>query len=128
MGQEMIDCGGGDAYGMKWIVANGGIASIEEAPLANHSDPNITGCRQITDCAAVQKKSAAYINGTTCLTNHDEANILALLQHGPMSVSINAGVFNGYHGGVINCTGTGIDHAVLLVAHGVDASTGEPYW
>lgn len=25
--QEMIDCGGGDAYGMHWIQSNGGVAS-----------------------------------------------------------------------------------------------------
>ena len=78
--QEMIDCAGGDAYGMKWIVHNGGIASIKDAPLANHSDKNLTGCRGITACATVERESAAYINGTTCLTNHVEENILALLQ------------------------------------------------
>ena len=93
--QEMIDCAGGDAYGMKWIVHNGGIASIKDAPLANHSDKNLTGCRGITACATVERESAAYINGTTCLTNHVEENILALLHHGPVSVSINAGPLNG---------------------------------
>ena len=45
-----------------------------------------------------------------------------------MSVSINASPFNGYTGGIINCTGTGVDHAVLLVAHGVDPKDGEAYW
>ena len=123
--QEMIDCGSGDQYGMRWIEANGGVASIVDAPLANHSDPNITGCRGITNCATVERKSSAYLNGSTCLTNHVESNILALLQHGPMSVSINAGPLNGYHGGVINCSGDGIDHAVTLVAHGTDGDTGE---
>jgi len=113
---------------MRWIKSNGGVASIKDAPLANHSDKNLTGCRGITDCAAVEKRSSAYINGSTCLTNHEEENILNLLQHGPMSVSINAGPLNGYHGGVINCTGSGIDHAVALVAYGTDAATGEAYW
>jgi len=126
--QQMIDCGAGDAYGMKWIVAHGGIASIEDAPLADHSDPNITGCRGITDCAAVGPEVTAYINGSTCLTNHDENNILGLLQYGPMSVSINAGPLNGYSGGVINCSGSGIDHAVTLVAYGVNATTGQRWW
>lgn len=126
--QEMIDCGGGDAYGMHWIQSNGGVASNTDAPLANHSDPGLTGCRGITNCSAAERKSSAYINGSTCLTNHDENNILSLLQHGPMSVSINASPLNGYHGGVINCTGGGIDHAVTLVAYGVDAASGEAFW
>lgn len=126
--QQIIDCGGGDAYGMKWIVANGGVASVEDAPLANHSDPNITGCRGITDCVAVAPKHGAYINGSTCLSNHDESNILALLQYGPMSVSIKAEPLNGYQGGVIQCTGDGIDHAVALVGYGVDKTTLQNYW
>ena len=126
--QEMIDCAGGDQYGMRWIVSNGGVASNADVPLANHSDPNITGCRQITNCSYAESHSTAHINGSTCLTNHVEDNILALLQHGPMSVSINAGPLNGYQGGVINCTGSGIDHAVTLVAYGVDDTTGEKYW
>jgi len=96
--QEMVDCGGGDHYGMRWIVSNGGVASIETAPLANHSDPTLKGCRGITDCASIEKENAGYINGSTCLTNHNEENILGMLQHGPMSVSVNAGPFNGYQG------------------------------
>lgn len=126
--QQMIDCGSGDAYGMKWVVSNGGIATAKAAPLANHSDPNITGCRGITDCSAVASEIGGFINGTTCLTNHDEENILALLQYGPLSVSINAAPLNGYKGGVINCTGEGVDHAVTLVAHGTEAATGQRYW
>jgi hypothetical protein len=62
----MIDCGGGDGYGMKWVAnvapatedphpdpRGRGLATIKVAPLANHSDPNITGCRQITNCTKV---------------------------------------------------------------------------
>jgi hypothetical protein len=102
--QELIDCGGGNQYGMGWIQGNGGVANIEHAPLANHSDKNLTGCRGITDCSAAKQHKDAYINGSTCLTNHEEDKILALLQHGPMSVSINASPLNGYRGGIINCS------------------------
>ena len=64
-----------------------------------------------------------------CPTLHSTARLAPRWsQHGPMSVSINAGPLNGYHGGVINCTGSGIDHAVALVAYGTDAATGEAYW
>ena len=30
--QELIDCGGGNQYGMKWIQTTGGVANIEHAP------------------------------------------------------------------------------------------------
>jgi C1A family cysteine protease len=136
--QEMIDCGGGDGYGMKWVASTDtsdphadprgrGLATIEVAPLANHSDPNITGCRHVTNCTKVVAASkidgnSVHIDGVASLTNHNETNILAMLQHGPMSISVNAGPFNGYHSGIINCSGSGIDHAVTLVGYGTDKS------
>ena len=136
--QEMIDCGGGDGYGMKWVhdvdssdphadPRGRGLATIKVAPLANHSDPNITGCRHVTNCSRVLQQSkadgsSAHISGVASLTNHNESQILAMLQHGPMSVSINAGPLNGYHGDIINCSGAGIDHAVTLVGYGTDSS------
>ena len=123
--QELIDCGGGDGYGMKWVAANG-VATNKDVPLANHSDPTLAGCRGITNCTTALEKSHAHIDGVSCLTNHNESNILALLQHGPVSVSICAGPLNGYHGGIVNCTGTGIDHAVALVGYGEE--NGTQYW
>ena len=41
--------------------------------------------------------------------------MLAWLQHGPLSVSVAAGPFNGYKGGIITgptCNNTHVDHAV----------------
>ena len=124
--QQLIDCGGGGDYGMGAVIAHGQ-ATIKVAPLANHSDPNITGCRQITNCSYVLNHTLAHINGTTCLKGHDVPSILSMLQHGPMSVSVNAAPFNGYKGGIINCSGTGIDHAVTLVGYGTEAD-GQAWW
>jgi len=123
--QEMIDCAGGDGYGMKWSITNG-IASEERWPMADHSDPNITGCRGITNCSDAIAHPFMKPDGVSCMTNHEEPQILALLQHGPMSVSVNAGLIGGYSGGIINCTGTGIDHSVLLVGYGEE--NGTQYW
>ena len=123
--QELIDCGGGDGYGMKWAITNG-LASIEEAPLANHSDPNITGCRGITNCTRAIANPTAHIDGVASLSGHVETDILAMLQHGPVAISICASPYNGYKGGIINCTGAGIDHANVVVGYGVD--NGTAYW
>ena len=46
--QEEIDCYNNGGYAMPNMVH--GIARNVDAPLANHSDPNITGCRDITNC------------------------------------------------------------------------------
>ena len=58
--------------------------------------------------------------------------MLAWLQHGPLSVSIDASL-QGYRGGVISgagCNHTRVDHAVLLVGFGVDTSVEPwlPFW
>jgi len=123
--QEMIDCSSGDGYGMKWSTTNG-IASEQRWPMANHSDPNITGCRGITNCSDAIAHPMMKPDGVRCMTNHNETQILSFLQHGPVSVSVNAGSFGGYHGGIINCSGTGIDHSVLLVGYGQE--NGTAYW
>lgn len=50
---------------------------------------------------------------------------------GPLSVSVAAGPFNGYHGGIMTgatCNNTDVDHAVLLVGYGVDPATKMQYW
>ena len=123
--QELIDCGGGDGYGMKWAASHG-VATNADVPLANHSDPTLAGCRGITNCTTALAKPTAHIDGVSCMANHSEPGILALLRHGPVSVSICAGPLNGYREGIINCSGTGIDHAVTLVGYGEE--NGTAYW
>ena len=48
--QEEIDCYNNAMYSMANIVAHG-IAKIEDAPARQPPDPNITGCRHVTNCA-----------------------------------------------------------------------------
>jgi len=133
--QEMIDCSSYTGpYGMGWVASvHKGLASNASYPLANHSIANITGCRSPCNAAeADPAQSVAHITGATCLPEaiHDnETQMMAWLQHGPLSVSVAAGSFNGYKGGVITaCNDTAVDHAVLLVGYGVDAATGLPFW
>lgn len=65
--------------------------------------------------------NSVHIDGVACFA-HNESQILAALQHGPLSVSIAASYFGGYKSGIINCSATGIDHAVTLVGYGIDKS------
>ncbi|EOD17274.1 hypothetical protein EMIHUDRAFT_458999 [Emiliania huxleyi CCMP1516] len=159
--QEMIDCASYTGpYGMGWVssVHKGlapkktesnhaalfhsrlsaarpaiGLAPSAVYPLANHSDPTIRGCRSPCNATAADPAlSAAHISGASCLVHADEAQMLAWLQHGPLSVSIDASL-QGYRGGVISgagCNHTRVDHAVLLVGFGVDTSVEPwlPFW
>ena len=136
--QEMIDCSSYTGpYGMGWVAdIHKGLASNATYPMANHSDPSLAGCR--AKCNATEAdpaRSVASITGATCLGQpvyDNETQMLAWLQHGPLSVSIDAS-FGGYRGGVISgagCNHTHVDHAVLLVGYGVDTSLRPwmPYW
>ena len=126
--------------GMGWVSSvHHGLDRAVDYPLANHSDPTLKGCRSPCNTSAANR-SFAKIDGATCLPPEDyskvagsnETQMLAWLQHGPLSVSVAAGPFNGYRGGYImngsTCNTTAVDHAVLLVAHGHDSASGMDYW
>ena len=129
--QEMIDCSSYTGpYGMGWVAdIHHGLDKAEDYPLANHSDPTLKGCRSPCDVAR-SNKSFAHIDGATCTPqNTNETQMMAWLQHGPLSISIAAGPLNGYHGGIITgqaCNDTHVDHAVLIVGYGTD--NGTDYW
>ena len=137
--QEMIDCSSYTGpYGMGWVSdIHKGLDKASDYPLANHSDPTLAGCRSPCNGsrAIAANKSFAHIDGATCLSSggdfDDENQMAAWLQHGPLSVSVAAGPFNAYHGGVMTgqtCNTTAVDHAVLLVGYGVDVKTKLQYW
>ena len=92
--QEEIDCYNNAGYAMPNMVH--GIARAVDAPLANHSDPTISGCRGITNCSHAKAHAFAWINGTRGSKSHNDPDVLALLQSGPAAVSVDAGPYNGY--------------------------------
>ena len=59
--QEEIDCYNNGGYAMPNM--EHGIARAVDAPLANHSDPNITGCRGVTNCSHAKAHAFARIDG-----------------------------------------------------------------
>eukprot|EP01050_Picozoa_sp_SAG11_P004309 SAG11_NODE_272_length_11319_cov_9.730481_7_plen_347_part_00 len=136
--QEMVDCSSYTGpYGMGWVASvHHGLDKAADYPLANHSDPTLKGCRSPCNATAANH-SFARIDGAACIKGADyskepgdnETEILAWLAKGPLSVSVAAGVLNGYKGGIISgvaCNTTKVDHAVLLVGYGEDK--GVAYW
>mmetsp|Transcript_69298 Transcript_69298/g.115183 ORF Transcript_69298/g.115183 Transcript_69298/m.115183 type:complete len:441 (+) Transcript_69298:20-1342(+) len=121
--QEEIDCGNNGEYALNWIKAHG-IARNVDAPLANHSDPTLKGCRGITNCSHARVHTWAEIDHVEGLKHHDETQVLAMLQHGPLVVSINAGPYNGYQKGILNCSADppyhAVNHANALVGFGYE--------
>lgn len=127
--QQVVDCcgggKGGPGYCMDWVRSTGGLALESDYPLANHSDPTLKGCRSPCNTTAGAHR-VATIASVACLHGHAEDQIRAMLDDGPVSVSISAHFLNGYKHGIINCTADGIDHAVQLVGYGHE--NGFAYW
>ena len=63
------------------------------------------------------------IDGTRAPASHNDTDVLALLQKGPMAVSIDSSPYEGYSGGIISCSASPpyhhVDHANALVGYGI---------
>jgi len=133
--QALIDCswqygnngcdGGEDFRAYQWIMEMGGIPTEEEyGPYLGQDGL----------CHAQNISLVAPIKGFVNVTSNDpDALKLALLEHGPISVAIDASPksFSFYANGVYfdpSCKNDldGLDHAVLLVGYG--KIKGEDYW
>ena len=82
-----------------------------------------------------------YINGSMDIEEDENVIAEALVEHGPLSIALNAFGMQFYNGGVSHplsflCSPEGLDHGVLLVGYGVDHKTSyihpfshnRPYW
>ena len=74
-------------------------------------------------CQEAQYESVATIESFGLIPNNDtEALMRALVDQGPISISVDASIWHNYESGVINgdC-GAEINHAVVLVGYGEDS-------
>jgi cathepsin F len=94
-------------------------------------------------CVLSGKKVFAPPKGYNCLSGPDQKGgpadeVTAMptaLQAGPLSIALNADLFQSYSSGIINvdpssCVNNQLDHAVLLVGYDSDTTTTPPtpYW
>eukprot|EP00475_Leptophrys_vorax_P035329 TRINITY_DN580_c0_g1_i4.p1 TRINITY_DN580_c0_g1~~TRINITY_DN580_c0_g1_i4.p1 ORF type:complete len:327 (-),score=77.09 TRINITY_DN580_c0_g1_i4:64-1044(-) len=128
--QQLVDCSG--AYGNEGC--NGGLMDdafqyvISDKGLCTESAYPYTAadgtCK--TSCAKTSKISS-YVD----VASDNEDALKAAVAQQPVSVAIEADQsgFQFYSGGVFSGTcGTNLDHGVLVVGYGADASTGQNYW
>jgi C1A family cysteine protease len=120
-------CNGGyvDAT-FQWTQQNGGLCNLADYPYT--SGNGVTGvCKQSSCTLNTQAIPTSYTDVTK---NNDDALHSAIYQQ-PTSVLIQANQpgFQMYSSGVFtgNC-GDDLDHAVLAVGYGTDASSGLPYY
>ncbi|XP_026758007.2 digestive cysteine proteinase 2-like [Galleria mellonella] len=129
--QALIDCaweygafgcdGGSDTAAFQWMIQYGLPTEEEYGPYAN----------QDGYCLIENMTTIYPILGFTDVTpNSIVALKVALINHGPLSTSIDAsGSFSFYSGGIfydLSCTQTNLDHEVTLVGYGEE--NGDTYW
>jgi C1A family cysteine protease len=135
--QELMDCswdqgnnacdGGEDFRAYQWIMANGGLATEEDYGSGAY-------LAQDSFCSAENATKTAKIVGYVNVTSGDEEALrAALVNHGPVSVAIDAShkSLSFYANGVYYEPECGnkpdqLDHAVLAVGYGV--MNGQRYW
>jgi len=126
--QQLVDCAGG-IYGN--MGCNGGLMDnafkyIKTAPLETESDYAYTA--RDGSCSYVSSKGVGKVTSYNDVTPNSPAQLQAAVAQGPVSVAIEADQysFQGYTSGVITkgC-GTSLDHGVLAVGYGTDATAGD---
>ena len=124
--QQLVDCS--SSFGNQGC--NGGLMDqgfqyIEKNGICKEKDYSYVGSdEQCKKCSSVTKVSS-YQD----VTPNSEQSLKEALQHGPVSVAIEADQmsFQFYHSGVLTSKcGTNLDHGVLVVGYGED--NGKKYW
>jgi len=129
--QQLVDCGGStgnqgcngglmdDAF--QWVINNKGICAQTDYPYTATDGTCKTTCTN-----AGGQKITGFVN----VKANDENDLLRAISLAPVSVAVQAsGAFQFYSGGVFNATcGKQLDHGILAVGYGTDASSGLDYY
>jgi cathepsin L len=138
------DCGGtGMCDGataelaMDWVLKNG-CASSDEVPYTGEngqcgaeSGSALMMSQLLGGAGAANKGNAFGMSGWEKLPQNDQESLMrALVERGPVAISVGAGPWQSYESGVFDsCEKDSIiDHAVVAMAYGKDDSTSSKYW
>ena len=130
--QQLVDCstaegnqgcnGGLMDYAFQYVIDNKGLTTEAAYPYTA-TGPNT--------CAAKGKPVAVTITGFTDVTPNSETALLTAIVQQPVAVAVEAdqNSFQLYSGGVMTqACGTNLDHGVLAVGYGTDATSGKDYY
>lgn len=85
----------------------------------------LAGCKAANCTTGIAKGG---VTGYTDVAKKSEKDLMSAVNQQPVSIGVDAGAFQSYKSGVLTGScGTSLDHGVLLVGYGTDASKGD-YW
>ncbi|KAH8307751.1 hypothetical protein KR044_012243, partial [Drosophila immigrans] len=126
--QNLVDCsknnngcnGGWPETALNFIKDNGGVDTEDSYPYEEKDG----------ECRFNPANVGAKVTGTVGVASEDESALAAAVaEKGPISVAVDASLFQHYEGGVLNepsCQG-GVNHGVVVVGYGHDSNGGD-YW
>eukprot|EP00742_Colponemidia_sp_Colp-10_P000277 GILJ01000312.1.p1 GENE.GILJ01000312.1~~GILJ01000312.1.p1 ORF type:complete len:358 (-),score=74.73 GILJ01000312.1:176-1207(-) len=122
-GQQICDsgCKGGLPISAYSYVMKNGLMSESDYPYKGADGT----------CRFDKSKVAATISSFKQLSKDEKEIAAQLAENGPVSIGINASWMQFYFGGISNpilCSPNKLDHGVLIVGFGTDASKGKDYW
>jgi len=123
--QELVSCDGSDggcegglpAQAAQWLIDHKlGLEVEDDYPYTASDDT----------CKADEKAEVVFVQAFVYVTQGNEvAMAQALVEHGPLSIGINAAYLQFYFGGILNpsffhlpCDPAGLDHGVTVVGYG----------
>lgn len=120
------DCNGGTMQAcFQYVQDNGGIDTEASYPYTSGNGVDNSQCNYDPN-----NSGATVSNIQTIPSGDEQALARALATVGPISIAIDASNLQNYQTGVYadpSCSSSNLDHAVLLVGYGTDAS-GQQYW
>eukprot|EP00746_Dinoflagellata_sp_MGD_P003680 gnl/MRDRNA2_/MRDRNA2_107118_c0_seq1.p1 gnl/MRDRNA2_/MRDRNA2_107118_c0~~gnl/MRDRNA2_/MRDRNA2_107118_c0_seq1.p1 ORF type:complete len:349 (+),score=66.17 gnl/MRDRNA2_/MRDRNA2_107118_c0_seq1:103-1149(+) len=131
--QELVDCdkkegrnngcmGGLPEWAFEDLAASGeGFVGYEDYPYKGRE----------FHCNVSKAEEKVFVGGALNISANETEMQIALMQHGPIAVGVNAVKMQFYFGGISSawlCDPDGVDHGVTLVGWGESSWTGTPYW
>jgi len=130
--QELVDCDTktGDE-GCKGGLPSNAFKDMIQSKIGLEAESDYPYTASDGTCKATQSKEKAFIKDWVQISTDEDQIAASLIKYGPLSIGINAGPMQWYHGGVANpwsilCNPKSLDHGVAIVGFGVDG--GKKYW
>jgi len=123
--QQLVDCDKVSDQGCNGGLMHTALAYIQQKGLEGDDKYPYRGVDQRCQYNVANVKT--HDSNIKCLEDVDNDTLKSTLATvGPLAIAVDASDFQMYDSGILECTGTDLDHGVLLVGYGTEDST--PFW
>eukprot|EP00931_Biecheleriopsis_adriatica_P078734 TRINITY_DN52156_c0_g1_i1.p1 TRINITY_DN52156_c0_g1~~TRINITY_DN52156_c0_g1_i1.p1 ORF type:complete len:491 (-),score=131.68 TRINITY_DN52156_c0_g1_i1:151-1572(-) len=129
--QELVDCDKNGDHGCQGGLPANAFQDMIKNSLGLELETKYPYKGRNGACAAQAPQEVAFIKGYKQISTDEDQIAAALVQHGPLSIGLNAGPMQWYMGGIAHpfkllCNPKKIDHGVAIVGFGAEGS--KKYW